>query len=306
MIYKSLGYFILTFVLWELVLRVWQPSMNSAQTDWQKNIVRGEEILNSKETRYKARDFVILGSSLAKRLDMTYLPNAVNFSLGGLSVFDGLNLLDKLDCNPDTLLVEINVITRPENLSYKEQILCGLKPLLNPYITALRSKNQPIGLLTKYASAIFSKIANIKNVEAFKIVGLNKTKIQKPHTKTTTVFQEGMQHRGILRQYSSVDTTAILKAVGKLKANLKKIKKQGSVVILFEAPVYYKARHLPFAQTNREIVSKEFVDYRILPMDTSRYLTTDGVHLNLFESKRYSKYLAEAIKSDNSRFSKIQ
>jgi len=295
MIYKSLGYFILTFVLWELVLRVWQPSMNSAQTDWQKNIVRGEEILNSKETRYKAGDFVILGSSLAKRLDMTYFPNAVNFSLGGLSVFDGLNLLDKLDCNPDTLLVEINVITRPENLSYKEQILFGLKPFLNPYITALRFKNQPIGLMAKYASAIFSTIANIKSVEAFKILGLNETKIQKPHAKTTTVFQEGMQHRGILRQYSSVDTTAILKAVGKLKAKLKNFANRGCVVILFEMPVYHKAQELPFARTNREIVIKEFVDYRILPMDTSRYLTTDGVHLDKSEAKRYTQYLLSVL-----------
>jgi hypothetical protein len=300
MIKKTIICFLVFFISWECILQIWHPNFNSAQTDWQKNIIQGEEIITSDKVKTKAKHFVILGSSLAKRLDMDCFSDAANFSLGGLSVFDGLNLLNKLDCSPDTILVEINVITRPENPNYTEQVLYGLKPFLVQNLNSLKSKYQPLGLFSKYATTIIShtsfSLMKKNNVKCVIDLDSKKTNALKVNVIQPINFNEGAQHLAIIQQYSGVDSPSVYNAFENLKDKLKKYSSKGSTIILFEMPVYHKARNLVFPTVNRTIAREIMKDYPFVVTDTSKYFTTDGVHLGKEEATKYTRFLAEFLK----------
>ena len=66
--------------------------------------------------------------------------------------------------------------------------------------------------------------------------------------------------------------------------------------IFFEMPVNYKLTHLKMYDQIREAVRNDFPEdkYDYLPSDTSKYMTTDGQHLDFEGQQRYTHFFKRA------------
>lgn len=289
---------------YECIIRSWNPSLKAGITDWQKNLERAEEVIYSPNHIERLKGNVIVGSSLARRLVMDTLSTFTNLSFSGLSVYDGLNILEELKVVPDTLLVELNVVTRRDNFTFTNELFKYPISNLRWNLESLRTKNQVVGLTSKYVTSVivnFQNIISTKSIVKKKIITRNNIENGVSGELMYSSNYEPIDNsaKGIFQQYSTVDSNGVLMATEYLEERLDFFIRNGSKVIFFEMPVNRYCAELPFPSFNRSVIRNIFSadkDYSFIERDTSEYLSTDGVHLSPLEAQRYTQFLSGQIK----------
>src|SRR5687768_12220707 len=103
MIKKSLIVFAVFFLAFNIAATYNVPDAKYAQSDFQRNVINADKYIYS-DINYKA---VILGSSLAYRMQTDSLPGFYNLALSGMSVYDGGAVLLSHETLPKTVFIEI-------------------------------------------------------------------------------------------------------------------------------------------------------------------------------------------------------
>ena len=103
-------------LLYNLSLIFYPVKISVGQHQWQDNCIKAQEYLFHK----KKYNNVIIGSSMSTRIQTSTLQESYfNLSFGGLSVYDGFNVLKLSQILPDTLFVEMNILFRMPDENFK-------------------------------------------------------------------------------------------------------------------------------------------------------------------------------------------
>lgn len=285
MIKKAIGFTIFLLFLWGVYIN-YQP-FSYSQHQWQGNIIRAEKFIYDMDSI----DNLIVGSSLAKRIEMDSLSNFYNLSFSGQGIFDGLNILRNKRNLPCNVFVETNFILRDENSNFKGIILSPMLNILKANSSIFRTDKQPLALIPAKLEEIFNKSGNKIKTDS------HVSDITKENTTESSIFNKRLAIT--IESYSeNIDTLMMDKQFTKLKKQVEFLESKGVNVIFFEMPVHPKLIELKRSIYLRERVRYEFpnASFIELPKNCEIYHTSDGLHLTGDEPELYTSYFKhEAI-----------
>jgi hypothetical protein len=282
MIKKSLIVFAILFALFNIAANYTQPDVKYAQSDFQRNMIRADHYIYS-DQEYKA---VILGSSLAYRMQTDSLRGFYNLALSGMSIYDGGAVLLSRKVLPKTVFIEINVIQRPRSESFSPEFESPVYGFFKRTFPALRTENQPVILIKK---AVDQLKPLMRPKPALKVH--NGKKITRNSYLPQSMFKPLLAIQ--VKDYNKRDTALANTAITSLKQLVAKIESRGGRVILFEMPVNPVIQQSPKATLIRELVAQNFSQYPFIAAPSTTFKTRDGLHLAQKEAVDYTLYFKE-------------
>ena len=273
MIKKSIFCFVILAVL-HLCFVYFNPSIGMATHQWQDNVIKAQQFMYAENS-----DTVMVGTSLSGRIIRDSIPFVKSVSFGGCAVEDGLKIILSKGEVPKYVLVETNLLLREGNAELVSNITEGLIPKIRRWIPSLREQYEPICL---FASLMMNS------------TGIN------PQAGMSTVNKDLLKER-INRQLEEDELIPDKKVESRLydiKKLISKLEGKGTQFVFFEMPVNEELLHLKRYEQIREIMQREFPanKYVYLPSDTTKYLTTDGEHLDFDGQQRFSHYFSKILK----------
>ena len=272
MIKKSLFCFFIIFIVHALFVKLF-PNIGMATNQRQDNILKAQQAFYAEDL-----DMAIVGTSLANRIIRDSIPNIQSLAFVGCSVEDGLQILRNRRNAPKYVFVEINLLLRGGRKELVNGTTEGLVPRIKGWIPSLREQYAPICIL---ASTIIgtSKMNTQAGMAAIDYERLNS------------------QVEGLLKDDKPIEKNIVGKRMNDIKILIRKLEEKGTKFVFFEMPINYRLTHLKTLDQIRETVRKEFPEdtYDYLPSDTSKYMTTDGQHLDFEGQKKYTHFFKQAI-----------
>lgn len=271
MIKKSLITCILFFILYSIFLYIF-PVEGFTNSQYQDNIVKVENYLFSTNTCKK----VIIGSSLSFRLISDSLPGFFNLSLGGLSIFDGLEIIIKTGKYPDVLYIETNVLDRTADESFIDAINNPVMFFLKSHLLAFR-----------------------QNKKSLAIVAGNIIRVIKGKPENYTAKNSKLNHEILDLQIKNAsvlpDTSKIKKNIACLKQEIDLLENAGVNIVFFQMPVHPDIKNSVKYSFIQKSIHQNFNtnEYKFVPEKNWNFETTDGLHLNKKEASIFSRFLFE-------------
>lgn len=297
MIKKSLFTLFTLFIVYEALLMTTIP----VRTSWhqhQNNIIIGEKYLYSKDD--STCNNVIIGSSLSARINMNSLPDFYNLSFGGLSVFEGLNVLKHKETLPKNVFIETNIVLNEADVVLNEMsegfnttLFSPILFTLRKYVVSLREDKQPIYVM-------LGVIENITKLLTRKPADENlKQNINLSYAHDNELFNKMLSLH--IEAYSKEPgKKAINERFSLLLEHIRYLKKKGVNVVFFEMPINDNLIQLPLAKIIKSkfyyYFPKENFQYIELP-NGANYVTSDGVHLTPEEAIEYTLYFKKQVNS---------
>jgi len=280
-----------TFIFLALhgILVMVRPPHTSGQHQWQDNIIKAQRfIYDENDASYD----VIVGSSLSGRLVMDRLPHMYNLSFGGLTIFDGLNILAHKETVPQRIFIEMNVVWKKEDEGFTSSINQPILYYLRKMFPSLRDEYEPIGLL---GDRIIPIITNRMTSYMQKKETANDLSVEK---EKHNAFFTRMLNIQIESYTQKLDLKALDESFKNLKLYVNELERRNAHVIFYEMPVNQKLCYLPLATSIREKFHEYFpvtkYSYIYAP-DCSEYETMDGLHLGNEEAVKYTNYFKSQI-----------
>lgn len=273
MIKKSVCCFMILAIL-HLCFVLFNPSIGMATHQWQDNVLKAQQFMYAEKS-----DTVMIGTSLSARIIRDSIPFVKSVSFGGCAVEDGLKIILSKGKTPKYVLVETNLFLREGNTELVSRITKGIVPEIRKWVPSLREQYEPICL---FASMLMSS-ANI-NPQA----GMSKVNLD--------LLNESINLK--LENDELIPEEKAKSRLQDIKKLIFELEEKGTQFVFFEMPVNERLLHLKKYEQIRGIMQKEFPSnkYTYLPADTSKYLTTDGEHLDFDGQQRYSHYFRTILK----------
>ncbi|MFZ5570647.1 MAG: hypothetical protein ACOZF0_09600 [Thermodesulfobacteriota bacterium] len=268
-----------------------------SKKQWQHNVIRAQEYIYSKQ-EYR---IVIVGSSMAVRLDNDLLPNdCYNLSFSGQSVQDGLEIIKRLQVKPLAVFIETNVITRPMNRPFIENLFSPVLYTLRRAFPALLEKHQPFGLAALAIQRTLPWLGSM--VRWVGLGGMLPAAYTGKSVEILTEAQRKVRDNVIeqtVRENNIPPEKSVLSEQKEILITYRDyLKKAGITVFLFEMPVAEQLRDSVNFKSIKEVTDEIFnpMQYTYLPRpDCTGFSTTDGVHLDSDSSARFTRWLATEI-----------
>lgn len=278
MIKKTLIYTLILFLLYNLLLYIWEPSSISPQGFWQDNQVKAQDYLYT-DVCSNAEN-IIVGSSMSFRIPTDSLPNFCNLSLLGENYIKGLELMKKKGIYPKRVFIETNF---PAGIN-KEGLFYDVlyNPILYPmrtYLPSLRDGKQPI-LIAASTIEEYAINHNIKERNKDKYSAIFK-KLSEP-TPGVGLFQ------GFETEASPLD---MKKQLDDLNTFILDLESHDTEIIFFEMPLYKTLYNSPRVESIRKEFRTYFSPdrYTYLPKPAYNvFQTLDGLHLGKDEAKIFT------------------
>jgi len=262
-----------------------------SQHQWNDNIIRAQGFLYDD---FEGINFIIIGTSLSCRLQLDSLRDVYNLAFGGLSVFDGLELLMQKDKLPDFVLIETNFYMKKESENFRKSLF---KPLLysaKKHFPSLREKHQPVGILGYY----FRQIKE----------GVQREKINYKRAGSTVIKSNKFQQNLIERRMKDFEILPnekdIEDALSRMDSIVLKLNKLGVSIVFYEMPVNQQIFMSPASKISRERFKHRFSvneNTYIFLQENCSYQTKDGIHLTSLESIKFTKYFYKELKNITKR-----
>lgn len=271
-------------LLLHLLFILHNPSLGEVTHQWQENINKAQEYIYSNNV-----DTVIVGSSLSARIIGDSIPSVKSLSFSGCSVEDGLIIIQSKEQVPKCILVESNFFFRDNHSELFSGIIKGPMSIFRKWIPSLREQYEPICLYNSLFNCAYNDYIKMKKGQ-LGVETQDKRNLSQKSSIDIKILNEG-----ILR-YKEADNELsdqeLRKRLNKMKGHVNELEARGCLFIFFEMPINDKLIHLKQNNQTRNILHKEFPQnkYLYLPSDTSDYITTDGIHLDLEEQIRFSHY----------------
>jgi len=271
-----------------------KPSINKYSNIPQKNIIAAQEyIYNNNKSK-----FVIVGSSLANGLDNKLLPEGCfNLSFAGQSAFDGLKIIKQSNSKPDVVFIETNSIDVPHSKSFINSLFMPVLYSLRNLMPALMEKNQPVCLINRIRllKLNLQKIFNPKDT-------IDNTADKKSDTAHTQNVQNRIKIKFLEIHTKNFNHPMRKEIIEKRKIALQQYKKYfkelGTKIILFEMPMHKLLLKSKRIVSIRRLVKDVFPSDNYVFFDapaSTKYSTTDGVHLDRKSISLYTLYLSDKI-----------
>ncbi len=283
------------FLLYNLFVYL-APLPTLPQNQWQQNVIRAQEYIYDP----KADQIVIVGSSMAARLDGDLLPkNCYNLSFGGQSVQDGLEIIRKSHARPRAILIEANILTAPVNKPFIDGLFTPVLYSLRKVFPALRERNQPVCIV----AGCFQRTIQLASSMARYFSLLPGIQVA-PHKPAEILDEDQRKVRAELIAYAveennrTPEKTFLLAQRNILIQYRQFLKTTGIPVLLFEMPVDPRLRSTANYSIIRELTHDIFDprQYTYLErIDNHPFNTTDGVHLDRSSATAFTAFFAEEI-----------
>jgi len=279
MVRKSLFVAFSLLVIYELVLRLTLVSWDSSQNDKSANIISAQNYMYNYSAAEIAKDTVILGTSVSRRLITDSLgKHFVNLSFNAWTVYDGLGVVKMKGKPPACLLIETNyvksLVVQPE--------LSGIMEPISYYsgrmLKSMQLANQPAGLLVGWGKSRMQS-----RIDAFK---------EKKRKDTGLYNLNIRQNIGIMNE--TTPDSILIRRFTALKRMFEEFQEEGTAIIFYEVPIDHKLQNTNSMVEVRKYFNiyfpkKEF-RYVSLPKNDN-YIYSDGVHLNKESALAYTLYL---------------
>jgi len=272
-----------------------------SQDQWQENSIKAQGYLYLTNDSGKS---IILGSSLANRLVMDSLPGFRSLAFGGLSIFDGLDILMHKNDLPRSVYIEINVVLRPEAKDFSGSLFNPILYGLREEVPALRDGNQPVARVGSLLLSALKKITERLRLP-FSIIKSDQHNLRTMKSASVgieagndngTFFSKLLQMQ--VKAYSlKPDSVSLVLALNNLDAYIRRLEEKNVRIVFFEMPVNPALCGLPLAVGIRTAFYNKFPRkvYNYMPgSNCSGYQTKDGIHLNEKDAVKFTQYFRKA------------
>lgn len=278
MIRRSLLVFVGLVVLYALYIAFLKPELSTVQHQASGNRISAERFVFAPD---EPGATVIVGSSLSFRIELDSLPPGTsNLSFGGLTVYDGLELVRRSGKRPARILVETNMIFKEADRAFLDAVFQPGLFELRKALPILREENQPTGVLVGYLK------------RGMKEEGPG----PKAGEPDSTMMSENLlnTNRGI---FSKVPADSVQQRfLATLEREVKALEANGTEVIFLEVPISEELMQSPLATRAREAITARFPEHVFLRADRT-WRTTDGLHLEWHNAQRYSGWLNRRLRA---------
>ncbi len=258
------------------------PEINFHPHLWQGNLVKAQQfIYDDKETA--SGENIIVGSSLAARIEMDSIPGFYNLAFPGLTAYDGLKILQNTNISPKSIYIEANGMLKQENKNFINSLFHPIFFYSAKYIPPMRTRKQPVGVFIEY----------LRHLSDFQAGGNDKPTEAKTFD---LLFQEQEKEYSWYPNDNQINTKADL-----LAEYVTYFESRGVKIYFFEMPINYQLATYPYAVAVRKSIREKFPpeQYCYMASDTSKYHTTDGIHLNKQEAARYTHFFKTHLPKAN-------
>ncbi len=251
-------------------------------TQWQSNIVKAQRYLLDFQGRY---DHVLVGSSLTNRINTDSLPGFYNLGLDGLSIYDGLAVLNEATSLPGAIYLEMNNALRKTDDRFIRAIKQDFWFDTKRTIPVLREEFKPMVVLVTYLQTwILSpgKNQRINRAGSREDKGLF-DKVMDQHIQRNLKIPPG--------ELLSGNFTSLKKQVSALQA-------RGTDFFFFIMPVDQRISELPRPKLVKQYSLYYFPENKcrwIFPVPGKKYNTTDGMHLDDRSSREFTSDFLKMI-----------
>ncbi|MBL7956437.1 MAG: hypothetical protein JNM49_00635 [Flavobacteriales bacterium] len=222
---------------------------------------------------------VIIGSSLAYRLVLDSFPvGTANLGFGGLSVYDGLELIRRSGRKPKRVIVETNILFREPDRAFLDALFQPGLYQIRERLPLMREENQPSGVLFGWLKQRL-------------LQGHSPSAVSDSSAGPSAVLLA--EHRA---RYAEVPADSVqVRFVDMLAQGIKAVEGSGAEVVFFEMPIEAELEESKLSARTRALVRERFPAHRFVRADGQGWRTTDGLHLTKPEAARFSGWLAAAI-----------
>jgi hypothetical protein len=278
------------FILWKT------PQLSATQNQNQTNYIQAEKYLFEDHSDKPA---TLVGTSLTARLQMEQLPQFNNLAFGGLSIYDGLEIVIKGGAKPKILFVEINYFTKESSKEFLSSLFKPASYSLKKYIPLLRSDKQPLGIFALEAIYMLKKRNEKVGFEEAVNKSFNNDTISsvakkyEMHLKSKIPLNE-IVFNDFVKDYSKKMATELInKSLKNLKSKIDTLSSMGVKVVFFEMPINFQLiESVQYAHNMMEFKKVFPADkYSYIPTKQWGFQTTDGIHLNKKEADTFTFYL---------------
>lgn len=277
MIRRSLLVFAVLVVGYALYVKYAKPELNTVQHQASGNRISAEQYVFAPDVPDAT---VIVGSSLSFRIELDSLPaNTNNLSFGGLTVYDGLELVRRSGKKPNRVIVETNMIFKEADRAFLDAVFQPGLYELRKAAPILREENQPSGVLVGY----LKRSVKEGDVSAASLAD------------SMAISENLLNTNRALFAKLPADTTQ-QRFLATLEREVKALEANGTEVIFLEAPISEELMASPLARRTREVIQKHFPQHVYIRSDRP-WRTTDGLHLQWHSAQRYSRWLGNELRS---------
>jgi hypothetical protein len=275
-------------VFYSLFLWIY-PGISTSQNQNQDNIIKAQQYMNALPHHYCN---VIVGSSLSTRLIEDSIPGIYNLSFGGLSIYDGLKIIQKTIEKPEIVFIEMNILQRDESATFVNELFNPVNYYSVKYIPLLREDKKPISFLV---TRITDFIQTLRRPD----VKIKQHEVKQKSKEINLEVFEGMLNSKISEFSHNPDTMMIAQRMNKLRRYVGSLENKGIKIVFFEMPVNYQLEKLniPVAFRNAFYVNFPKSKYLYVDLPNTRFTTTDGMHLPEDEALKYTLYFKSKVKS---------
>lgn len=295
MIKKTLLSFFIIFLTYTIIVTyVVDRHKFVSEHQWQDNQIKAQEYLYSNTDSVET---IIVGSSLADKLVIGYLPGIYNLSMGGLSVFDGLQTIIKKGVYPKTVFIEMNKLDRKASVDFTTSLNNPIMTFLRKHFISIRDGKQPMGFIAiPYGEKITAYGVYIAQTSIHAIIGRITNREQKGLDEIDMVAKI---LPGMIKDESQTPATSDLDARSQtLREYIDILEKNGVNVVFFEVPIQTELCGLNKPTAIRNQFYKTFPRSKYLYIDMpdcTEYATTDGLHLDKASAEKYTLFFKEQI-----------
>lgn len=278
MIRRSLLVFAALVVGYALYIKFGKPELNTVQHQASGNRISAERYVFAPE---QADETVIVGSSLSFRIAMDSLPSYTNnLSFGGLTVYDGLELVRRSGKRPKRVLVETNMIFKEADRAFLDAVFQPGLYELRKAAPILREENQPSGVLVGYIKRSLKEEGAGPGAAEPDSMAMSENLLN--------------TNRGIFGKLPPDSTQQ--RFLNSLSQEVNALEANGAEVIFLEVPISEELMRSPLAVRAREAVAQRFPSHRFIRTDRT-WRTTDGLHLEWHNAQRYSRWLGAELRA---------
>jgi len=277
MIRRSFLVFLVLAIGYGLFLRFAQVDWDTTQHLANGNRIKAERFVYGADVPDAT---VIVGSSLAYRIVLDSMPQGTtNLGFGGLSIYDGLTLVERSGKKPARVLIETNVLYRePDHGFLKALFEPGLYEVRRA-VPMMQEENQPSGVLFGWLKQRLLQERGMEDSEG----------------DTTAVPNAVMmeEHRGNYALLPADSTQQRFMAM--LERDVHALEERGIEVIFFEVPIEAELMSSALSEHSRAMIESRFPE-RTFIRSSERWRTTDGLHLDKRDAQRFSGWLAGELR----------
>ncbi len=294
MIIKSLSITLFLSLVYSLFIS-YIPTPSASQNQNQDNLVKAQKYMYAEHVP----ENVIVGTSLSCHILTDSLPRFYNLSFNGSSIYDGLYVILRREHLPKNVFIETNLYLNNKSELLSSQLFDIYPFYLSKFSSIFRFEHQPIGKIIFSLNPIGDKIVvNHNNFMKRVKEKLSKETLinnKKGITQDVDLFDKMLLLE--IEKYNQIFPMKIVsQKLNELDSIVKILHKKKVNVYFFEMPINFRLmKSKRFIFLNNKLRKKFSYNVDYIKTDTTRYITSDCVHLKPEESLKYTHFFKSQL-----------